>query len=101
AELFKAHYDDVDALTAAFPGVAGAFVMGPPNLAPAPGVADTQATLKGRRKALSGALPAKAVYLSSIEAEQASGLGLITSSHLLEETLADLPFSHAFLRAAW
>jgi NAD(P)H dehydrogenase (quinone) len=26
-------------------------------------------------------------------------LGLITSSHLLEETLGDLPFSHAFLRA--
>ena len=28
-------------------------------------------------------------------------MGLITSSHLLEETLGDLPFSHAFLRAAW
>jgi len=28
-------------------------------------------------------------------------LGLITSSHLLEEALPDLPLSHAFLRAAW
>jgi NAD(P)H dehydrogenase (quinone) len=26
---------------------------------------------------------------------------LITSSHLLEGTLGDLPFSHAFLRAGW
>ena len=100
-ELFKADYDDVDALTAAFTGVAGVFVMVPPNFAPAPGFAETRATLKVLHAALSRALPAKAVYLSSIGAEQASGLGLITSSHLLEETLGDLPFSHAFLRAAW
>jgi uncharacterized protein YbjT (DUF2867 family) len=38
---------------------------------------------------------------SSIGAEQTSGLGLITSSHLLEENLGDLPLSHAFLRAGW
>ena len=100
-ELFKADFDDVDALTAAFTGVAGVFVMIPPNFAPTPGFAETKATLKVLREALSRALPAKAVYLSSIGAEQASGLGLITSSHLLEETLSDLPFSHAFLRAAW
>jgi len=101
AELFKADYDDVGALTAAFTGVAGVFVMVPPNFAPAPGFAETKATLKVLHEALSRALPSKAVYLSSIGAEQASGLGLITSSHLLEETLSDLPFSHAFLRAAW
>jgi NAD(P)H dehydrogenase (quinone) len=101
AELFKADYDDVDALTAAFTGVAGVFVMVPPNFAPAPGFAETKATLKVLHEALSRALPSKAVYLSSIGAEQASGLGLITSSHLLEETLGDLPFPHAFLRAAW
>ena len=100
-ELFKADYDDVDALTAAFTGVAGVFVMVPPNFAPTPGFAETKATLKVLHEALSRALPSKAVYLSSIGAEQASGLGLITSSHLLEETLGDLPFSHAFLRAGW
>ena len=100
-ELFKADYDDVDALTAAFTDVGGVFVMVPPNFAPAPDFAETRATLKVLHEALSRALPSKAVYLSSIGAEQASGLGLITSSHLLEETLADLPLSHAFLRAAW
>jgi len=100
-ELFKADFDDVDALTAAFTGVAGVFVMVPPNFAPAPGFPEARATLKVLREALSRALPSKAVYLSSIGAEQASGLGLITNSHLLEETLGDLPFSHAFLRAAW
>ena len=101
AELFKADYDDVDALTAAFTGVAGVFVMVPPNFAPAPGFPETKAALKVLHEALSRALPSKAVYLSSIGAEQTSGLGLITSSHLLEETLGDLPFSQAFLRAAW
>jgi len=100
-ELFKADVDDVDALTAAFTGVAGVFVMIPPNFAPAPGFPEARATLKVLREALSRALPSKAVYLSSIGAEQSSGLGLITNSHLLEETLGDLPFSHAFLRAAW
>jgi NAD(P)H dehydrogenase (quinone) len=100
-ELFKADYDDVDALTSAFTGVAGVFVMVPPNFAPAPGFAETKATLKVLHEALSRALPSKAVYLSSIGAEQISGLGLITSSHLLEETLGDLPFSQAFLRAGW
>ena len=100
-ELFKADYNDVDALTAAFTGVAGVFVMVPPNFAPTPGFTETKATLKVLRETLSRALPSKAVYLSSIGAEQASGLGLITSSHLLEETLGDLPFSHAFLRAGW
>jgi len=101
AELFKADYDDVDALTAAFTGISGVFVMVPLNFAPAPGFAETKATLKVLHEALSRALPAKAVYLSSIGAEQANGLGLITSSHLLEGTLGDLPFSHAFLRAGW
>ena len=101
AELFKADYDDVDALTAAFTGVAGVFVMVPPNFAPAPGFPETKATLKIVHEALSRALPPKAVYLSSIGAEQASGLGLITSSHLLEESLRDLPFSQAFLRPGW
>jgi len=101
AELFRADYDDVDTLTAAFTGVAGVFVMVPPNFAPAPGFPEVKATLKILHEALSRALPSKAVYLSSIGAEQPSGLGLITGSHLLEETLSDLPLSHAFLRAAW
>jgi len=100
-QLFQADYDDVDALTAAFTDVAGVFVMVPPNFAPEPGFPETKTTLKVLHEALSRALPPKAVYLSSIGAEQTSGLGLITSSHLLEQTLSDLPLSHAFLRASW
>ena len=100
-ELFKADYDDAEALTAAFSGVDGVFVMVPPNFAPAPGYVETKAALEVIHKALLKSQPPKAVYLSSIGAEQTSGLGLITSSHLLEQTLGDLPFPHAFLRAGW
>jgi NAD(P)H dehydrogenase (quinone) len=100
-ELFKADYDDAEALAVAFSGVDGVFVMVPPNFAPAPGYVETKATLAVLHKALLKAQPPKAVYLSSIGAEQTSGLGLITSSHLLEQTLGDLPFPQAFLRAGW
>src|SRR5580658_4689325 len=75
--------------------------MVPPNFAPASGFPETRKILASYHAALSKALPSRAVYLSSIGAEQASGLGLITSSHLLEEMLADLPIAHAFLRAGW
>jgi NAD(P)H dehydrogenase (quinone) len=100
-ELFKADYDDAEALTAAFSGVDGVFVMVPPNFAPSPGFVETRVTLEILHKALSKVRPPKAVYLSSIGAEQTSGLGLITSSHLLEQTMRDLPFPQAFLRAGW
>jgi NAD(P)H dehydrogenase (quinone) len=68
--------------------------MIPPNFSPAPGFPETRKTLASFHAALAKALPKKAVYLSSIGAEQTSGLGLITSLHLLERTLA-------FLRAGW
>jgi len=99
--LFKADYDDAEALTAALSGVDGVFVMVPPNFAPTPGFVETKAALAILHKALLKAQPPKAVYLSSIGAEQTSGLGLITSSHLLEQTMGDLPFPQAFLRAGW
>jgi uncharacterized protein YbjT (DUF2867 family) len=101
AEIAIADVDDPDALASAFAGTDGVFLMVPPNFAPAPGFPETRKTLAAYYVALAKALPKKAVYLSSIGAEQASGLGLITSSYLLEQTLGDLPIAHAFLRAGW
>src|SRR6202046_5740064 len=101
AEIAVADVDDSSALASAFEGTDGVFLMVPPNFAPAPGFPETRKTLASYYAALAKALPKKAVYLSSIGAEQTSGLGLITSSHLLEQTLADLPIAHAFLRAGW
>jgi len=39
------------------------------------------------------------VFLSSIGSEQPSGLGLITSTHLMEEAMRTLPIPVAYLRA--
>jgi len=101
AEIALADYDDAAALAAAFTGVKGVFIMVPPNFAPSPGLPELRKTLTALREALAKALPPKAVYLSSIGAEQESGLGLITASHQLETILGDLPIAHAFLRAGW
>jgi NAD(P)H dehydrogenase (quinone) len=101
AEIAFADVDDPNALASAFAGTDGVFLMVPSNFAPAPGFPETRKTLAAYHASLAKALPKKAVYLSSIGAEQTSGLGLITSSHLLEQTLGDLPIAHAFLRAGW
>jgi NAD(P)H dehydrogenase (quinone) len=101
AEIAVADVDDSNALASAFEGTDGVFLMVPPNFAPAPGFPEVRKTLASYRAALAKAHPKKAVYLSSIGAEQTSGLGLITGSHLLEQTLGDLPIAQAFLRAGW
>jgi uncharacterized protein YbjT (DUF2867 family) len=101
AEIAIADVDDPDALASAFEGTDGVFLMVPPNFAPAPGLPEVRKTLASYHAALAKALPKKAVYLSSIGAEQTSALGLITGSHLLEQTLGDLPIAHAFLRPGW
>jgi NAD(P)H dehydrogenase (quinone) len=101
AEIAVADVDDPNALASAFEATDGVFLMVPPNFAPAPGFPETRKTLVSFHAALAKTLPQKAVYLSSIGAEQTSGLGLITSSHLLEQTLGDLPIAQAFLRAGW
>jgi NAD(P)H dehydrogenase (quinone) len=101
AELAVADYDDAAALSAAFSGADGAFVMIPPNFTPAPGFPETKRTLAAIYEALAKARTKKAVYLSSIGSEQKSGTGLITQTHMLEAMLGDLPMQHVFLRAGW
>ena len=100
-KVVAADVDDPNALASAFEGTDGVFLMIPPNFAPAPGFPETRKTLASFHAALAKAPPKKAVYLSSIGAEQTSGLGLITSLHLLEQTLGDLAIPQAFLRAGW
>src|SRR6202453_2355051 len=98
-ELVQSAYDDGNGLAKAFAGAEGVFAMIPPDFAPAPGLPDQKRTIAAIRDALEQAKPGKAVFLSSIGSEQASGLGLITSTHLLEEAMRTLPIPVAFLRA--
>src|SRR6202050_1490212 len=98
-ELMQSGYDDAGGLLNAFAGAEGVFAMIPPDFAPAPGLPDQTRTIAAIRGALEQAKPGKAVFLSSIGAEQPRGLGLITSTHLLEQATRTLPIPVAYLRA--
>src|SRR6201995_4153751 len=98
-ELVQSAYDDAAGLARAFAGAEGVFAMIPPDFAPAPGLPDQKRTIAAIREALERAKPGKAVFLSSIGSEQPSGLGLITSTHLMEESTRSLPIPVAYLRA--
>ena len=98
-ELVQAAYDDAAGLAKAFTGAEGVFAMIPPDFAPAPGFPDQKRTIAAIRSALEHAKPNKAVFLSSIGSEQPNGLGLITTTHLLEEATRSLPIPVAYLRA--
>src|SRR6201994_1066174 len=98
-ELVQSAYDDAAGLTKAFAGAEGVFAMIPPDFAPAPGLPDQKRTIAAVRQALEQAKPGKAVFLSSIGSEQPSGLGLITSTHLMEQATRTLPIPVAYLRA--
>jgi uncharacterized protein YbjT (DUF2867 family) len=100
-EIAVADFSDAAALEKAFRGTEGVFVMNPPDFAPPTGFPETRAVIAAIRQALVAAAPPKAVYLSSVGAQQESGAGLITSLHLLEEAIQQLPIPSAFLRAGW
>ncbi len=98
-ELIQSAYDDATGLSKAFAGAEGVFAMIPPDFAPAPGLPDQRRTVAAIREALEQAKPGKVVFLSSIGSEQPSGLGLITSTHLMEEATRALTAPVAYLRA--
>jgi uncharacterized protein YbjT (DUF2867 family) len=101
AEIVVADSNDAAALEIAFRGSEGVFVMIPAIFAPEPDFPESRATISSIGQALAAAAPPKAVYLSSIGAQQKSGAGLITSLHILEEELGRLSIPGAFLRAGW
>jgi len=96
-EVVTANYDDH--LTAAFTDVKGIFCMIPPNMAPDPGFPDSVAKIAAIKRAVLAAKPPRAVFLSSIGGNQPSGLGLVTTAHILEEELGSTGAPSAFLRA--
>jgi NAD(P)H dehydrogenase (quinone) len=98
-ELVQSAYDDSEGLAKGFVGAEGVFAMIPPDFAPAPELPDQKRTIAAIRQALEQTKPGKAVFLSSIGSEQASGLGLITSTYLMEQATRTLPIPVAYLRA--
>jgi uncharacterized protein YbjT (DUF2867 family) len=98
-ELVKGEWEDPAAMTLALNGVEGAYLMMPPIQTPSPDFREAKAVVSSYKEAVARSVPSKLVALSSMGSERPSGLGLITSTHLLEEGLRDEPFPVAFVRA--
>lgn len=98
-ELVEGEWEDAAALAGALQGVEGAYLMMPPVPTPSPDFSEAKVVAAAYVKALQQAPPPKVVALSSIGSEQTSGLGLITSTHIMEEALKGLSIPMAFVRA--
>ena len=91
---------DVQALTDAFEGVEGVFVLIPPIFDPSPDFAEVRAVIDAVRGALLAARPSRIVVLSTVGA-QAKRPSLLAQLGLMERSLGTLDLPIAFLRAAW
>src|ERR1700710_975436 len=81
-ELTLASIENVAALTSAFSGADGGFVLVPPKFDPAPEFPEAHAIAAALRTALEEARPARVVYLSTIGA-QASETNLLTQHTII------------------
>jgi NAD(P)H dehydrogenase (quinone) len=99
-EVALADMSDAAALTAAFTGVEGVFLLIPPNFDPTPGFPEIRTTIAALTTAIMAARPPKIVCLSTIGA-QATQPNLLNQLGLVEQALAPLPIPVCFLRAAW
>lgn len=99
-ELAVADMADSKALTRAFAGAAGVFVLIPPIFDPTPGFTEVREILDAVRTALAAARPARIVCLSTIGA-LAIQPNLLGQLSLMERQLGTLDLPIAFVRAAW
>ena len=95
-----ASIDDAAAMTEAFCGVEGVFLMTPPNYDPEPGFPDTQRNAAALGAAIEASRPAKIVFLSTVGA-QVTEPNLLNNSGMIEAMLHTVPVPVTFLRAAW
>ena len=99
-DLVEADINNVAALTSAFKGVDGVFLLVPPNFDPSPDFGEAQATATALRSALEAACPGRVVYLSTIGA-QATQSNLLTQHSMIEQALRELSIPISFLRPGW
>src|SRR3979490_2208669 len=88
-EVAVAKMNDAAALTAAFDGAQGVFVLPPPNFDPEPDFPEARVNAAAFRRALEKADPDRVVYLSTIGA-QATKQNLLTQHTIAEEALSHL-----------
>ena len=99
-DLVGADINEAVALTAAFKGSEGVFVLVPPNFDPSPDFREARTTAATLSSALDAARPRKVVYLSTIGA-QATHSNLLSQHTIIEQALRKLPLPITFLRPGW
>ncbi|NWC74966.1 NmrA family NAD(P)-binding protein [Pseudomonas sp. P7759] len=99
-DVVFAEMEDAQALTAAFTGATGVFILPPPGFDPQPGFPEARAVISAVSQALQAAAPPKVLCLSTIGA-QAEQLNLLTQRTLMEQALSALDIPVTFLRPAW
>jgi uncharacterized protein YbjT (DUF2867 family) len=101
AEVAVAELDDVDALTRALRGAAGAYLLLPPEMASTDARGDNAKRTRTYVKAIDASGVGHVVFLSSIGAQHASGTGPILSVYDAEVALGACRANVTFLRAAY
>jgi uncharacterized protein YbjT (DUF2867 family) len=100
ASVVLANMEDADAIASALNGVTGAFLLSPPPISGDPfrsaNVVATALAAGARNAGLR-----KAVVLSSIGAQHATGTGVIATLHQMETLLANVAPATAFLRPGY
>jgi uncharacterized protein YbjT (DUF2867 family) len=99
-EVAVTEMDDAAALTAAFEGTEGVFVLPPPIFDPEPGFPEARAAAQAVRSALKATRPARVVCISTVGA-QAAPSNLLTQLVLMEQALGELGMPVTFLRPGW
>lgn len=99
-EVAVAAMTDADALTEAFEGAEGVFILPPSEFDPAPGFPEAREVIDAVMSALTRARPRRVVCLSTIGA-QAEQVNLLTQRTLMEKALGSLSLPVAFLRPGW
>lgn len=99
-EVAQADIFNSAALSAAFDGAEGVFIVVPPNFDPKPGFQEAHIIAASLRMALESSRPGRVVYLSTIGA-QATQTNLLTQHTIVEKTLAKIALPITFLRPCW
>ncbi|HLH12084.1 MAG TPA: NmrA family NAD(P)-binding protein [Methylovirgula sp.] len=99
-EIARADMTDATALTEAFRGATGVFILPPPVFDPQPGYPEAHAVAEAVLKALNEAKPGRVLSLSTIGADAAQD-NLLSQHTIIEAQLRKIPLPLTILRPAW
>jgi NAD(P)H dehydrogenase (quinone) len=99
-EVALAGFEDAAALTAAFKGAEGVFILPPSEFDPEPGYPEARKVIDVIVEALKASMPDRVLCLSTIGADAVHD-NLLSQRTIMEEALSALPLPVTFLRPGW